>query len=114
MIEIPEIDADVHEYRQHRVTCSCGATTCGELPAGTPTGLLGPRLLALVAVLTGSMHVSRRKVQLLIRDLLGIDVSLGCISESEEVVSDAVASAVDTAVAKPTQHVVSPRADCSR
>jgi transposase len=97
VIEIPEITPDVHEFRLHRVTCSCGVTTCAKPPAGTPAGLFGPRLLALVAVLTGSMHVSRRKVQLLISDLLGIEVSLGCISESEEVVSDAVASAVDEA-----------------
>jgi transposase len=97
VIEIPEIEADVHEFRQHRVTCICGATTCGELPGGTPSGLFGPRLLTLIAVLTGAMHVSRRKVQMLLADLLGIEVSLGCISESEAVVSDAVAAAVDEA-----------------
>jgi transposase len=97
VIEIPEIIPDVHEFRQHRVTCACGAITCGALPDGTPAGLFGPRLLTLIAVLTGSMHVSRRKVQLLLSDLLGVEVSLGCISESEGVVSDAVAAAVDEA-----------------
>lgn len=97
VIEIPKIDPDVHEFRQHRVTCSCGATTCGPLPNGTPVGIFGPRLLTLIAVLIGSMHVSRRKVQTLLGDLLGIQVSLGCISESEEVVSEAVADPVDEA-----------------
>lgn len=97
IVEIPEVTPDVHEFRLHRVTCSCGVTTCAALPAGTPAGMFGPRLLALIAVLTGSMHVSRRKVQLLLRDLLGIEVSLGCLSESEQVVSDAVAPAVDEA-----------------
>jgi transposase len=97
VIEIPKVEADVHEFRQHRVTCKCGAVTCGSLPPGTPTGIIGPRLLTLIAVLTGSMHVSRRKVQVLLSDLLGIEVSLGCLSESEEVVSEAVADAVDEA-----------------
>jgi transposase len=97
VVEIPKIEADVHEFRQHRVTCTCGATTCGPLPKGTPAGIFGPRLLTLVAVLIGSMHVSRRKVQTLLSDLLGIKVSLGCISESEEVVSEAVADPVDEA-----------------
>jgi len=36
------------------------------------TGIFGPRLLTLVAVLVGSLHVSRRKVQTLLADLLGI------------------------------------------
>jgi len=97
VIEIPKIDADIHEFRRHRVTCRCGATTCGPLPDGTPAGIFGPRLLTLIAVLIGSMHVSRRKVQTLLADLLGIEVSLGCISESEAVVSEAVAGAVDEA-----------------
>jgi transposase len=97
VIEIAVIEPDVHELSQHRVTCRCGATTCGPLPTGTPTGLFGPRLLTLIAVLTGSMHVSRRKVQTLLSDLLGIEVSLGCLSESEEIVSEAVAPAVDEA-----------------
>ncbi|MBA3392254.1 MAG: IS66 family transposase [Deltaproteobacteria bacterium] len=97
VFEIPK-DVLVDEFRLHTVTCSCGATTCAALPPGTPAGLFGPRLLALIAVLTGSMHVSRRKVQLLLSDLYGIDVSLGCISESEEVVSEAVADAVDEAL----------------
>ncbi len=97
VFEIPK-DVLVEEFRLHTVACACGATTCAPLPAGTPTGLFGPRLLALIAVLTGSMHVSRRKVQLLLSDLFGIDVSLGCLSESEEVVSEAVADAVDEAL----------------
>lgn len=109
VVEIPKIEPDVHEYRQHRVTCACGATTCGALPVGTPPGMFGARALTLIAVLTGAMHVSRRRVQLLFSDLLGIEVSLGCISESEEVVNDAVAVAVDEArihaLAAPVKHV---------
>ena len=56
----PEIQPDVTEYRRHRVTCACGATTCGELPAGVPAGMLGPGVLALIAVLVGECHLRRR------------------------------------------------------
>ena len=98
VVEIPEIAPEVHEYRQHRVVCACGETTCGPLPTGTPSGILGARLLALVGLLLGEMHVSRRKVQRLLSDVLGIDISLGCLSESEEVVSDAIGPAVADAV----------------
>lgn len=97
VIDLPEIKPDVTEYRQHRVRCRCGATTCGELPRGVPAGMLGPGVLALIAVLVGECHVSRRKVRALLRHLLGIDVSLGALSESEAVVTDAVGGAVDEA-----------------
>src|SRR4029079_17119026 len=90
VVDIPPIEPDVTEFRQHRVTCACGVTTCGALPEGTPAGMVGPRVLALVAILTANCHVSRRKVQGLLRDVLGVSVSLGALSQSEEVVANAV------------------------
>jgi transposase len=60
-------------------------------------------------VMTADGHMSRRKVQALLRDVFGIDVSLGTLSESEEIVSDAVAPAVDEArlhaLAEKVKHV---------
>jgi transposase len=97
VIDLPAITPDVTEYRLHRVTCGCGAITCGGLPVGTPTGMLGPGVLALIALLVADCHVSRRKVQSLLQHLLGIRISLGALSESEQVVTDAVAGAVDEA-----------------
>jgi transposase len=97
VVDIPPIEPDVTEFRRHRVTCACGVTTCGALPDGTPAGLMGPRLLALVAILTANCHVSRRKVQGLLRDVLGVQISLGALSESEEVVANAVEAPVEEA-----------------
>ena len=97
VIDIPPMQPTVAEFRLHRLTCSCGVTTCGQLPAGTPTGMMGPRLLALVGLLVAGCHVSRRKVRSLLHDVLGVDVSLGALSESEEVISNAVAAPVDEA-----------------
>lgn len=97
VVDIPPIEPDVTEFRRHHVTCACGVTSCGSLPKGTPAGMMGPRLLAFVAILTANCHVSRRKVQGLLRDVLGIRVSLGALSESEEIVADAVDAPVEEA-----------------
>src|SRR5829696_6622893 len=52
--ELPRIEPVVDEYRLHRLTCpGCGATTCGALPAGVPTGCFGPYLQAVLAMLAG-------------------------------------------------------------
>jgi hypothetical protein len=60
VVEIPELSPDVTEFRLHHVKCACGTTTCGALPAGTPRGMMGPRLVAFVALLSANCHVSRR------------------------------------------------------
>lgn len=85
------------DYWLHRVTCACGETTCGTLPTGVPTGMLGAQVLALIAVMTADGHMSRRRVQGLLAGVFGLDISLGTLSESEQIVSDAVAPAVDQA-----------------
>jgi transposase len=59
--------------------------------------MLGVQVLALIAVLTADGHMSRRKVQSLLAAVFGLDVSLGTLSESEQIVSDAVAPAVEEA-----------------
>lgn len=59
--EIPEIKPIVTEYQQHRLTCSCGCSTCGELPQGVPTGQAGPRLVAFSALLMACFRQSKRR-----------------------------------------------------
>jgi hypothetical protein len=97
VVDIPTIEPVANDYWLHRVTCSCGETTCGALPTGVPAGMLGAQVLSLIAVLTADGHMSRRKVQSLLSAVFGLDVSLGTLSESEQIVSDAVAPAVDEA-----------------
>lgn len=97
VIDVPKIEPTAADYWLHRVTCNCGETTCGTLPDGVPHGMLGPQVLALIAVLTADGHMSRRKVRSLLRDAFGLEVSLGTLSESEQIVSDAVAPAVEEA-----------------
>lgn len=102
VVEIPELSPDVTEYRLHRVTCPCGQTTCGSLPPATPRGMLGPRLVAFIALLSANCHVSRRKVKQLLKDVLGIDIALGTLSESEALAT----AAVETPVREALQHAL--------
>lgn len=102
VVEIPALSPDVTEFRLHRVQCSCGMTTCGSLPAGTPRGMMGPRLVAFIALLSANCHVSRRKVKQLLSDVLGVDIALGTLSESEALAT----AAVDVPVREALQHAL--------
>ena len=82
--ELPKIEPIVDEYRLHRLTCpDCGATTCGTLPAGVPTGCFGPYLQAVLATLAGAYRLSKRQIQQLAGDLFGLSISTGMISKLE-------------------------------
>lgn len=91
VIELPELKADVIEYQMHHVRCECGKLNTASLPAGTAKTLCGPRLTALVAMMTGVVHASRRGTEQFLSDVLNLDFSLGMVSESEERVSEAIA-----------------------
>lgn len=108
--DIPEIKAIIAEHQLFHATCEvCGETTCATLPEGVPQGAFGPGVLALATMLVADGHMSRRKVVRLLRDVFGIDISLGALSESEAIVSDAVAPAVEEArvhaLAEKVKHV---------
>lgn len=109
VVDVPPIKPDVTEYRLHRVTCDCGRVTCGALPAGVPRGMCGPRLMALIGLLTGIYKLSRREAGRALGDVLGVDLSLGALSESEDDVSQAVAIPVEEARVhaslEPAKHV---------
>lgn len=92
-VEIPEIAAYVTEFVLGRRRCQrCSTVTCGRLPRGVGRGMCGPRLMALVGLLTGVYHMSRRSAAELLRDVLGVQLSLGCLSETEGRVSTALAA----------------------
>jgi transposase len=70
--ELPVIEPQITEYRQHRLVCSgCGETTCAALPEGTPVGDSGPRLIAFTGLLMGHFRQSKRRAALFVQDLLG-------------------------------------------
>lgn len=109
VIEAPVAKPDVTEHRRHAVRCACGHVTRAKLPDGVPCGMCGPRLTALIALLTGAFHMSRRSARVLLSDLLGVRIALGTLSESEARVGDALAAPVEAALehalGAPVKHV---------
>jgi transposase len=94
-LELRDHRPHVTEWRRHEIGCErCGASTRAEFN-GTqiPNSAFGPCLTAVVAMLTGAYHLSRRKTQKLLRELFGISVSLGAISAMEQRASEALESA---------------------
>lgn len=87
--EIPPITPVVTEYRLHSLACDhCGTSTRGELPPGVPRGSFGPRLAALVAVLSGAYRLGKRPLQQLLLDLCGLTISLGMICKIQRRAAD--------------------------
>ena len=68
----------------HRLTCSgCGVTTTAPRPDGVPRGSFGPRLRAMLSLLAGEFRLAKRPAQRLVRNFLGLDISLGMIAKLE-------------------------------
>ena len=59
----------------------CGATTCGTLPEGIPTGHFSPYTQAVLATLAGGYRLSKRQIQQLASDLFGLTISIGMIAK---------------------------------
>ena len=86
--DIPPITPTVVEYQRHRLTCPCcGVSTCGELPEGVPTGMTGPRLVAIVGVLMVLFRQSKRRVSHCCQILLNTSVSPGLVVKLQNIVT---------------------------
>ncbi len=98
VVELPLVRPHITEYQRHRLRCpGCGRTTCGELPAGVAPICYGPRLASVVALCTGGYRMSKRMAASFCREVLGIALSLGEVSQIEQTVTTAVAPAVEEA-----------------
>jgi transposase len=91
VVELAEVLRRVDEYRLHRLTCPCcDASTLASLPEGVPTGAFGPRLIALVSLLSGRYRISKRAVTEMLREVFEVEMSTGAVCNSERVVSEAI------------------------
>lgn len=89
--ELPKVRAFVTEYLLHKYRCrGCGKQSIASLPSGVPDSAFGPRLMGLLATLTGVLHIAKREAIQLIKDLYDVDISLGSVSNIEERVSNAL------------------------
>ena len=108
--ELSPFAAEVTEYRRHRVRCpGCGHRMRAVYDDDViPRSAFGPRVRAVVVLLTGVYHLSRRATVRLLFELLGLRISTGSVSNIERQMSGAVEPAFDeawaAARAAPVKH----------
>jgi transposase len=101
VLELPEIKPLVVEYQLHRLACPCcGITTCAALPEGAPKGGQGPRLQALLALLTGAYRLSKRQAEQLLADVCATPVCAGQVCACERDLAEALQPVVAEAQAQ--------------
>lgn len=93
LVELMQVEARIVEHRGYEGVCGhCGHAQASARPEWlVRTGSFGPRLRALMAMLVASYRLSRRQVQRLLRQVWGIRISLGAVSENEARVSKPLA-----------------------
>ena len=105
-VDLPVLKAHVIEWLRHRVACpNCRHKTWASIQP-IPATPFGPRVEAVIGLVTGVFHLSRRVGVTLMSDILGIDISLGAVSAVEERVSEATKPPVDEAWAKTDEATV--------
>lgn len=98
VIEVPQVQARVTEYRMHTLRCThCTTLTEAEWPEGVPRNTFGPSVQAWVGLLSGSYRMSKRNIVSLLHDAFGLELSLGTVSRLEQHVSDVLATPVEDA-----------------
>lgn len=89
--ELPEIKAIITEYQLQKYRCKgCGKNSTASLPLGVPDSAFGPRLMGLLATLTGVLHVAKREAIQLIKDLYDVDMGVGSVPNVEARVAAAL------------------------
>jgi len=89
--ELPEIKAIITEYELLKYGCTCcGKSSTARLPPGIPASAFGPKLMGLVATLTGVFHLAKREAIILIKALYGVDIGIGSVTNIEERTSAAL------------------------
>lgn len=95
VFDVPEVQAQVHEYRRYAGRCTgCGKAHRGVLPAGVHAGQIGPKALALIGTLATHYHLTQFKVRDLLARMMGVDFSVGAISQAHGLVAQALAAPV--------------------
>jgi transposase len=100
VVELLPLAARVTEYQMVVRRClACRKRSRAALPVGVPRRPFGPRLTAVVALLSGRYRLSRREVRQLLQDLWQVRVSLGAVVRQEQAQSAALAPIVEEAQA---------------
>ena len=98
--EVPPVRAQVTEYQVHTLRCPhCQGLSQADAPEGVFDSAFGPRVHALVSLLSGAYRLSKRQIQTLLWDGFGVEIAVGTVSHLEQTLSQALAQPVDAAVA---------------
>ncbi|NVJ10801.1 IS66 family transposase [Myxococcus sp. AM001] len=98
VVEVPPLSAIVTEYRSHALECvACGTVTRQPVPAHASSAF-GDRLSALASLLVGKYRLSKRLVKDALSDMLGVEVSVGSVSNLEGEMTDALSPAAAEAL----------------
>ena len=99
VIDVPKVVAQAVEYRLHSLHCDrCSITTQAPLPHGVPPTMVGPRLQAMVTVMSGAFRMSKRMIEEMVGDFFDADISLGTVSNTEQRMSRALVEPVEEAI----------------
>ncbi|HZY85445.1 MAG TPA: IS66 family transposase [Gemmataceae bacterium] len=102
--ELPPIAARVTEHQGHSRICPhCGTRNHAPIPADIRAHVLGPRLAAVMAYLSGARHDSKRGVEDVVETVFGVSLALGTVAAVEQEVSSALAPAHAEALAAVRQ-----------
>jgi transposase len=96
VVELLPLAVRVTEYQMVERRCpNCGRRTRADLLPGALRRPFGPRLTAVVALLSGRYRLSRREVRQLLQHLWAVRLSLGAVVRQEQVQSAALAPVVE-------------------
>ena len=84
------------EYRRHRYACPCGERLLAR-DEEVPRSWFGPRLKSVTNTMVSTFHLSRIEVVHFLRDVFGISISVGSVSNFEKQMSDALEAAFEEA-----------------
>jgi transposase len=100
VFEVPEIKPHVIEYQIFSGQCSCCESKIrGILPSDAPSGMLGPRAQATIALFSGKYHLSKRDIQEFFSDFFSLPISVGTVCNAEQQVSSALREPYEEIVA---------------
>jgi transposase len=93
--DLPVIKPVVTEYQLHSLSCKgCGKVTAAEIPEGVTKSSFGSGVLAVVAILTGVLHASKRAAEMMMNEVFNVPMSLGVVCACEATVSRALEARV--------------------
>ena len=96
----PTVQPEVQEYRLFTGRCQgCGRMHRAVLPPGVPSGQIGPRALAFIGVLGTHYHLTQFKIRDLLARMMGVDFSVGAISQAQGKLAQALKAPVAQAAA---------------